>query len=252
MTPDNSIEYLYRRNTVLEALRGRRRALHRLWVQEGARQLDEILSAARERGIPVENVSKGRLSQLAGDGSHQGVVLEVGPYRYSSLDEILALAAERQERPFLLLFDLLHGPQNIGALLRAAEACGVHGVVLQDRRAPDVTPQVVIHSAGAAEHLLIAQVTNLVKAMIRLKERGVWMVGLEIGEQAQRLGQIDLDMALGLVIGHEGAGLRRLVRQNCDFLLELPMRGRVDSLNAATAGAIALYAAWQARGYEGA
>ncbi|MGD8806393.1 MAG: 23S rRNA (guanosine(2251)-2'-O)-methyltransferase RlmB [Chloroflexota bacterium] len=252
MTPNNQVEYLYRRNTVLEALRAHRRELHKLWLQPGVRQVDEILAAARERGLTVDTASKGRLSQLAGDGSHQGVVLEAGPYRYSTLDEILTLAAERQERPFLLLFDLLHGPQNIGALLRAAEACGVHGAVLQDRRAPDVTPQVVIHSAGAAEHLLIAQVTNLVKAINRLKEAGVWIVGLEMGEQAQRLGQIDLDMALGLVIGHEGAGLRRLVRENCDFLLELPMRGRVDSLNAATAGAVALYAAWQARGFEGA
>jgi len=252
MTPGDRTEYLYRRNTVLEALRGRRRELRRLWLQQGARQADEILSAARERGIPVESADKGRLSQLAGDGSHQGVVLEAGPYRYSTLDEILALAERRRERPFLLLLDLLHGPQNIGALLRAAEACGVHGVLLQDRRAPDITPQVVIHSAGAAEHLRIAQVTNLVKAMKQLKEAGIWLVGLELGEQAQRLGQIDLDMALGLVVGHEGAGLRRLVRDNCDFLLQLPMRGHVDSLNAATAGAIALYAAWQARGYEGA
>lgn len=245
-------EYLYRRNTVLEALRGHRREIHRLWLQDGARQTGEIVEVAQAHGIPIEYADKGRLSQLAGDGSHQGVVLEAGPYRYSTLDEILALAAERQERPFLLLLDLLHGPQNIGALLRAAEACGVHGVVLQDRRAPDITPQVVIHSAGAAEHLLIAQVTNLVKAMDRLKKADVWIAGLEMGEQAQQLGQIDLDMPLALVVGHEGDGLRRLVRQHCDFLLRLPMRGHVESLNAATAGAIALYAAWRARGYEGA
>jgi 23S rRNA (guanosine2251-2'-O)-methyltransferase len=251
MTSRDTTEYLYRRNTVLEALRGRRRELHKLWVQQGARQVDRLCSLAERRAIPVEIVKKGRLSQLAGDGGHQGVVLEAGPYRYSALDEILSLAADRQEKPFLLLLDLLHGPHNIGALLRAAEACGVHGVVLQDRRAPDITPQVVIHSAGAAEHLLVAQVTNLVKTMNRLKEADVWLVGLEMGDQAQQLGDIDLDMALALVIGHEGAGLRRLVRQNCDFLLRLPMRGHVDSLNAATAGAIALYAAWQARGFEG-
>ena len=252
MTSDDESDYLYRRNTVLEALRGRRRELHRLWLQQGARSVDEIISAAKARRIPVESIDKGSLSKMVGDGSHQGVVLEAGPYRYSTLDEILTLAGEREERPFLLMLDLLHGPQNIGALLRAAEACGVHGIVLQDRRAPDITPQVVIHSAGAAEHLLIAQVTNLVKAMNQLKEADIWMVGLEMDESAQPLGQIDLDMALALVVGHEGAGLRRLVRQNCDFLLRLPMRGHVDSLNAATAGAIALYAAWQARGYEGA
>jgi 23S rRNA (guanosine2251-2'-O)-methyltransferase len=252
MNSSSDTEFLYRRNTVLEALRGRRRELHRLWLQEGGRQINELVSAAKARHIPVEYVSKGRLSQMARDRSHQGVVLESGPYHYSTLDDILTLATERHERPFLLLLDLLHGPQNIGALLRAAEACGVHGVVLQDRRAPDITPQVVIHSAGAAEHLRIAQVTNLVKVMNWLKKADLWMVGLEMGEQAQQLGQVDLDMALAIIVGHEGDGLRRLVRQNCDILLKLPMRGHVDSLNAATAGAVALYAAWQARGYEGA
>ncbi|MGD2079181.1 MAG: 23S rRNA (guanosine(2251)-2'-O)-methyltransferase RlmB, partial [Chloroflexota bacterium] len=241
----------YRRNTVLEALRGRRRAIHRLWVQKGARQIEEIVAVAQSRSIPIDHVKKAHLSQLAGDASHQGVVLEVGPYAYSTLDEILSVATDRQEKPFLLLLDLLHGPQNIGALLRAAEACGVHGIVLQDRRAPDITPQVVIHSAGAAEHLLIAQVTNLVKAINRLKEADLWIVGLEMDQQAQPLGQLDLDMALALVVGHEGHGLRRLVRESCDFLLKLPMRGHVESLNVATAGAIALYAAWQARGFEG-
>ncbi|HSG16717.1 MAG TPA: 23S rRNA (guanosine(2251)-2'-O)-methyltransferase RlmB [Anaerolineae bacterium] len=252
MTPDNSSDYLYRRNTVLEALRGQRRELRQLWLQDGARQAEKFSAAARARGIPLEVVDKARLSSMVGDGSHQGVVLETGPYPYSSLDEILALAVQRGERPFLLLLDLLHGPHNIGALLRTAEACGVHGVVLQDRRAPDITAQVVIHSAGAAEHLLIAQVTNLVKAMQRLRQADVWLAGLDLSERAQPLGQIDLDMALAIIVGHEGDGLRRLVRQKCDFLLKLPMRGQVASLNAATAGAIVLYAAWQARGYEGA
>ena len=251
MTLDNGIDYLYRRNTVLEALRGKRRELRRLWLQDEARLAEQFRAAAQARGIPIEFADKGRLSSMVGDRSHQGVVLEAGPYPYSSLDEILALAAQREERPFLLLLDLLHGPHNIGALLRAAEACGVHGVILQDRRAPDITAQVVIHSAGAAEHLLIAQVTNLVKAMKRLRQADVWLAGLDLSDEAQQLGQIDLDMALAIVVGHEGAGLRRLVRQNCDFLLKLPMRGHVASLNAATAGAIVLYAAWQARGYEG-
>lgn len=252
MTSAAEYDYLYRRNTVLEALRGSRRQLHRLWLQDGLRHAEQIRAVAEARGVSVEVANKGRLSQMAGDKSHQGVVLETGPYLYSTPDEILALADKRGEKPFLLLLDLLHGPQNIGALLRAAEACGVHGVILQDRRAPDVTPQVVIHSAGAAEHLLIAQVTNLVKAMKRLKEADVWLVGLDMDDQAQLLGQLDLNIPLALVVGHEGSGMRRLVRENCDFLLKLPMRGQVDSLNAATAGAIALYAAWQARDYEGA
>jgi 23S rRNA (guanosine2251-2'-O)-methyltransferase len=245
------LEYLYRRNTVLEALRGSRREIHRLWLQKGGRDFQPFLKAARQRQISVEESHKNRLSQLAGDSSHQGVVLEVGPYQYSDIDQILALAERRQERPFLLLLDLLHGPQNIGALLRAAEACGVHGVVLQDRRAPDITPNVVIFSAGAAEHLLIAQVTNLVQAIEQLKAADIWVAGLDLDENAQPLGQIDLNMALAVVVGHEGDGLRRLVREKCDFLLYLPMRGKVESLNAATAGSVLLYAAWQARGFEG-
>ncbi len=245
-------EFLFRRNTVLEALRGDRRQIYRLWIQEGAHETGPIVASARSRGIPIETAGKQILSQLAGDGSHQGVLLETGPYQYSPVENILALAKERAEKPFLLLFDLLHGPQNIGTILRAAEACGIHGVILQDRRAPDITPSVAIYSAGATEHLLIAQVTNLVQAIRDLKAAGVWIAGLDMAEGSETLGQIDLNIPLGIVLGHEGSGLRRLVRKNCDFLLKLPMRGQVASLNAATAGAIALYAAWQAREFEGA
>jgi 23S rRNA (guanosine2251-2'-O)-methyltransferase len=179
-------------------------------------------------------------------------VLEAGPFPYSDVEEMLELAAERGERPFLLLLDLLHGPQNIGALLRTAELCGVHGVIIQDRRAPDITPSVVTHSVGAVEHLLVAQVTNLVETMRSLKEQDVWLVGMDLGDEAQSLGELDLNMALGIVVGHEGEGLRRLVRETCDFLLRLPMRGQVDSYNAAVAGSILLFSAWQARDFTGA
>jgi 23S rRNA (guanosine2251-2'-O)-methyltransferase len=245
-------EYLYRRNTVLETLQANRRDLGCLWLQKGARQTHDIATRARKLGVRVATADKQELSRMAGSSSHQGTVLEVGPYPYSDMDDMLELADHRGERPFFLLLDLLHGPQNIGALLRAAEACGVHGIFLQDRRAPEITPHVVIYSAGAAEHLLIAQVTNLVQTMHLLKKADIWIVGLDIGQEAIPLGQLDLNMALALVVGHEGSGLRRLVRKNCDLLLELPMKGRVASLNAASAGAIVLYAAWQARGFEGA
>lgn len=248
------MDVLYRRNAVREALYGSRRQLHRLWLQEGlgAHDARPFLEAARERGLPVQHAPKQKLTQLAGDSSHQGVVLEAGPYPYSEVSEMLALAAEREEKPFLLLLDLLHGPQNIGALLRTAELCGVHGVIVQDRRAPDITPTVVTYSAGAVEHLLVAQVTNLVQTMRALKERDIWLVGMDVGEEAATLGAVALDMPLGIVVGHEGEGLRRLVRETCDFLLRLPMRGRVDSFNAAVAGSIVLFEAWQARGFQGA
>jgi 23S rRNA (guanosine2251-2'-O)-methyltransferase len=243
-------EYLFRRNTVLEVLRANRRTLFRLLLQKDARHLNDIVLAARKRDLPIETVPKEKLSNLIKDGSHQGVVIEVGAYQYSSVEEMLASADTRSEMPLLLLLDLLHGPQNIGMLLRAAEACGVHGVILQDRRAPDITPQVVIYSAGAAEHLHIAQVTNLVQTIKTLQNQNVWIAGLARDDEAQLLGQIDLNLPLGIVVGHEGSGLRRLVRENCDFLVELPMRGAVSSLNASTAGAVALYMAWQARGFR--
>ena len=244
-------EYLFRRNTVLEALRSGRRPIHRLWLQKGlpADEGAAIVAEAKRRNVRVETADKNRLTQLAGDSSHQGVVLDVGPYPYVEIADMLELAAERGERPFLLLLDLLHGPQNIGSLLRTAESVGVHGVIIQDRRAPEITPQTVIYSAGAAEHLLIAQVTNLVKTMEELKQQDVWLVGMDLAEGARPLGQVDLNMALGIVVGHEGEGMRRLVRAKCDFLLRLPMRGQVESLNAAVAGSVLLYAAWQARGF---
>lgn len=248
------METLYRRNAVLEALRGSSRQLHRLWVEERLKggEVQPLLDAARERGLSVQRAPRQKLTQLAGDSSHQGVVLEAGPFPYSDVEAMLDLAAERDEKPFLLLLDLLHGPQNIGALLRTAELCGVHGVIIQDRRAPDITPSVVMYSAGAVEHLLVAQVTNLVDTMRSLKEQDVWLVGMDLSDEAHGVGEIDLDMALGIVVGHEGEGMRRLVRETCDFLLRLPMRGDVDSYNAAVAGSILLFAAWQARGFQGA
>lgn len=251
-------EALVRRHPVLEALRARRRALHRLYVVQergrADRELQPILDAAKAAGVPLSPLDKHALDQLAqrhaADPKHQGVLLEAGPYPYAEPDEMLGLAERRGERPLLLLLDLLHGPQNIGALLRTAEACGVHGVIMQDRRAPEITPSVVQFAAGATEHLLIAKVTNLAETMRRLKDAGVWLAGMDLDETAEPLGRVDLDRALGIVVGHEGEGLRRLVRERCDFLVRLPMRGQVESLNAAVAGSILLYVAWQARGFS--
>jgi len=247
-------EVLIRRNTVLEALRGSRRDIYRLWLQEGldSKFAADIVAAARARNVPMQTADKQKLGNVARDSSHQGVALEVGPYVYSDVEEMLALAQRQGEKPLLLLLDLLHGPQNIGSLLRTAEICGVHGAILQDRRAPDITPAVVQYSAGAAEHLLIAQVTNLVHTIKALQQQDIWIVGMDLADEAKSLGEIDLDMPLGIVVGHEGGGLRRLVRESCDFLLKLPMRGHVESLNAAVAGSILLYQAWQARGFPGA
>lgn len=248
-------EALVRRHPVLEALRDGRRELDRLWVVDGKAddELALILAAAREQGVPVELTDKQTIDRLAqryqADSKHQGVLLETGPYVYSEPRTMLEAAATQGEQPLLLLLDLVHGLQNVGSLLRTAEAIGVHGVIIQDRRAPDITPTVVAYSAGATEHLRIARETNLVHTMKWLKDQDVWLAGMDLHETAEPLEQIDLDRSLGIVVGHEGDGLRRLVRETCDFLVQLPMRGRVDSLNAAVAGSVLLYAAWQARGF---
>jgi 23S rRNA (guanosine2251-2'-O)-methyltransferase len=175
------------------------------------------------------------------------VVLEVGPYRYVGLEDLFDTAGDGGQPPLFLLLDLLKDPHNVGSLLRTAEAVGVHGVVIQERRAVDVTPTVVHTSVGAVEHLQVAQVTNLVRAIEWLKEQRVWIVGLEAVEGAESYFEADLTLPLGIVVGSEGRGMRRLVRESCDFLVRLPMRGQVTSLNASVAGSILLYEALRQR-----
>jgi 23S rRNA (guanosine2251-2'-O)-methyltransferase len=242
-------ETLYGRHGVREALRAGRREAYQLLLADTVRQADaiaEVLAIAADRRIPVQRVDRRRLDALGGF-NHQGVVLESSEYPYVDVERILAEAGRQKIAPFLLLLDLLQDPQNLGSLLRAAEAVGVHGIVIQRRRAAGVTPAVVSASAGAVEHLLVAQVTNLVDTMGLLKERDVWVAGLERSRAALRYDRADLTGGLALVVGSEGQGLRRLVRERCDFLVELPMRGQVASLNAAVAGSIVLYEAYRQR-----
>lgn len=248
------VDFIYGHWPVMETLKAGRRRLEQLLVNESAEErglLAEIIAAARERGVNVNRVPRRIIDDLAGGANHQNVVLRAGPYPYSDLDSAFALAAQRGEKPFFLLLDLLKDPQNVGVLLRVADSVGVHGVVFQERRSVSVTPAVVSASSGAVEHLLCLQVTNLVSAMKDLKARDVWLVGLDIGPDIPPIDRTNLDMPIGLVLGSEGEGMRRLVRDTCDLLLQLPMRGHVASLNVATAGSIALYAAWQARGWQG-
>jgi 23S rRNA (guanosine2251-2'-O)-methyltransferase len=242
-------EILYGRNAVCESLRAGQRKPYKLVLAEGVRQTDtvgQIVFLAERAEVPVTRTERRNLDRI-GDINHQGVALETSEYPYRSLDQVLARAQARDESPHLLLLDLLKDPQNVGSLLRTAEAVGVHGVVIQQRRAVGITPAVVQASAGAVEHLWVAQVTNLVDAIRRLKAHNVWVAGLEAARGAQQYDQVDLRGPLALVVGSEGEGLRRLVRDRCDFLLSLPMCGQVTSLNAAVAGSIVLYEAWRQR-----
>lgn len=235
-------ETIYGRNAVYEVLRANRRRVYKLLVAEGVQargHLTDVLNIAQQRAIPVQRVKRDQLDRIT--DSHQGVLAEVDPYPYVEVDDMLELAARRGEPPLILILDVIQNPQNLGVLLRTAEAVGAHGVVIPARRGVEVTQAVVNASSGASEHLLIAQVTNLVVTITDLKARDVWVTGLDNLPEARPLDQADLSGAVALVVGNEGEGMRRLVRETCDFLVKLPMRGQIDSLNAAVAGSIVLY-----------
>ncbi|MBW8009612.1 MAG: 23S rRNA (guanosine(2251)-2'-O)-methyltransferase RlmB [Chloroflexi bacterium] len=243
-------EWLYGRNPVYETLRAGRRKYYQLNVAQGVEEkgrIKEIFRFCKERQVAVTQLPRVKLDKIS--QNHQGVVLQVGGFEYTSLEEIFELAQTRRQLPFILLLDTLQDPQNFGTLLRTAEAVGVHGVILPLRHTTTVTPAVVAASSGASEHLLITQ-SNLAQVISILKENEVWVVGLDAGKQSQLPENIALGGAIGLVVGSEGQGMRRLVRDSCDLLLRLPMRGHIKSLNASVAGSIVLYMAWQARGWE--
>lgn len=243
-------EILYGRQGVRETLRAGRRHLFKLLLARDVEPggiVQQILALAERAHVPVQTVDRQQLEKLGGEVHHQGLAAEVSGYPYVEVADLLEAARQADEPPFLLLLDHIQDPQNLGSLLRSAEAVGVHGVILPSRRAVGVTPAAVRASAGAAEHVRVAQVSNLVQVMERLKAGGVWVVGLEVHPTAQLYTQADLRGPLGLVVGSEGTGLTRLVRERCDRLIRLPMYGRVGSLNAGVAGAVALYEARRQR-----
>ncbi|MBI4319245.1 MAG: 23S rRNA (guanosine(2251)-2'-O)-methyltransferase RlmB [Chloroflexi bacterium] len=241
-------EVIWGRHPVYEALRAGR-SVKRVLLAEGierARVIGEIVEAAKAQGIPVQSLDRGALDSISGTDKHQGVLAEVVEFRYATLEDILARAQDRSEPPLILVLDGVQDPQNLGSLLRTAEAVGAHGVVIPKHRAAGISAAVVKTSAGAVQYLLVAQETNLARAIEAMKKRGVWVVGLDMGGK-DAFDEVDLNMPLALVVGAEGKGVSRLVKEKCDFLVRIPMRGHVASLNAAVAGSIVLYRAWRGR-----
>ncbi len=233
------------RNPVLEALNGPR-SLNRVLIARGSHgRVREIAELARSRGVPVQFVERQVLDKICGGAKHQGVVAYLSPKRYASLEEVLRIASERQEPPLLLMLAGWEDPQNFGSILRSAEAAGAHGVIIPERRAVPLTGAVAKASAGALEYIPVSRVKNLSQALRELKDAGLWVVGADPDGDV-RYFEADLTLPLVLVVGGEGKGLGHLAK-NCDFLVRLPMRGRVGSLNAAVAGAIILYEALRQR-----
>jgi 23S rRNA (guanosine2251-2'-O)-methyltransferase len=242
-------EWIYGLNPVYEVLRAGRRHIFRLLISQGTQDKDRLVAIrkfCKNNNVPVEHHPRAKLDGI--QSHHQSVLLEVSGFPYRPLNDMFDLADQRSQPPFILILDTLQDPQNLGTLLRTAEAVGVHGVLLPFRRTATVTPAVVNASSGACEHLLVTQI-NLAQGISTIKERGIWVIGLDSGSDSQPLEDTDLGGPLALVVGSEGEGMRKLVRKSCDLIVRLPMRGRVESLNAAVAGSIALYMAWGARGY---
>ena len=232
--PDTG-DLLVGRNAVSEALKGQR-PLNKLLVQEGAHggSLGELLALAKSKNVPVELVKAERLDKLSPGMRHQGVVALAAPIAFKTLDDVFAKAAAKGEPPFLLLLDELQDPQNVGALIRTADAAGVHGVLMPRRRSCPLNAVVAKISAGAVEYVPVVQIGNIAQTMDELKTRGCWLVGADMDG-------VDFYAAIVLVIGAEGKGLGRLVKQKCDDIVSLPMHGGVNSLNASNAGAILMY-----------
>ena len=234
------------RNAVMEALRSQR-SINKILLQDGAKggSISEIIAVAKERSLAIEFVKAEKLDKMVPGMRHQGIVAMVAPIAFQSLEDVFAKAAAKNEPPFILLLDELQDPQNVGAIIRTADAAGVHGVLLPKRRSCPLNAVVAKISAGAVEYVPVVQIGNIAQTIEELQERGCWVVGADMDGATYY--QSNLKGALVLVIGAEGKGLGRLVKQKCDAIVSIPMVGGVSSLNASNAAAILMYEAVRQR-----
>lgn len=227
------------RNPVMEALKSGRE-IDKLLVSGGAEgSMVKILALAKDKGLPIMKVEKTVLDRLAAGGAHQGVAAYASAYDYKEIDDILAKAEKSGEEPFVIILDNLEDPHNLGAIMRTAECAGAHGVIIPKRNACGLTETVAKTSAGAIEYVPCVRVTNIVRTMEELKEQGFWIAACDMG--GQEYYKADLKGKLAVVIGSEGAGISKLVKENCDFTVSMPMVGKITSLNASNAAAVLMY-----------
>jgi 23S rRNA (guanosine2251-2'-O)-methyltransferase len=229
------------RNAVIEALKSDR-TIEQILIAKGDVEgsVNLIIGLAKEKKIVIKEVDRKKLDGMSVSKAHQGVIAIVTPYKYFQVDDILNYADEKNEKPFLIILDEIEDPHNFGAIIRSAEVCGAHGIIIPKRRNVGVTPVVYKSSAGAVEHMKIAKVTNLNTVIDELKEKGIWIYGADIAGESYCF-EIDFKGALALVIGSEGRGISKLTKNKCDVLAKIPMVGNINSLNASVAGGIMMY-----------
>jgi len=233
--------YIEGRNPVIEAIRSDR-PIEKILIAKGSKQgsIRKIKGMAKDKGIVIQHVNKSKLDSISRTNSHQGVVALVAEYKYRTVDDILDVAKKRNEKPFVIILDEIKDPHNLGAIMRTAECAGAHGIIIPKRRSVGLTPTVAKSSAGAIEYMPVARVSNIVYTIEELKEKGLWIYGADMDGEKNYY-QEDLTGAVGLVIGSEGKGISRLVKEKCDFLVKIPMKGKVSSLNASVAASIMIY-----------
>ncbi len=231
------------KNTILEALKADH-PINRLYLEKDSKDaiIGRIFATARSKGIVVSFLEKSRLDQMSMTRNHQGVIADVAPHAYVEVQDILQKAKEKNQPPFILILDGITDPNNLGSIIRTAECAGIHGIILPKRRSASLSPVVSKVAAGAAEHIPIARVTNLTRTIEELKEAGLWILGTDAGGDTL-YNRFDYQGPLAIVIGSEGEGISRLVRESCDVLLRIPMYGEINSLNAATACGLIVFEA---------
>ena len=234
-------DLIFGRNSVTEALRAGR-SVNKIFLLDDRNNsaLKKIFASAKEKKIIVEYLNRAKLDKICGGKNHQGVIAKVAAVQYSTLEEILNFAEEKNQPPFLILLDELEDPRNFGAILRTADAVGVHGVIIPKRRSVSLNSTVAKTSAGAAEYVKVAQVTNVAETLKKLRELDLKIVGADMDGE-KNFQDADLTGGIVLIIGSEGKGMRRLTKENCDSLVKIPMVGKINSLNASVAGAILMY-----------
>lgn len=239
-TPELPEDMLAGRNAVMEALKGSSR-INRLMVADGSSEgsIRELIAVAKEKGVPVQFLEHSKLDSMAKGIRHQGVLAQVSPVEYVELEDILSKAREKQEDPFIILLDELEDPHNLGAILRSADAAGAHGVLIPKRRSCPLSATVAKTSAGAVEHVPVARIGNIVQTIKALKEEGLWVAGADM--DGKNYYEADLTGPLLLVVGSEGQGIGRLVKEQCDFIVRIPMLGAINSLNASVAGSVLMF-----------
>ena len=235
----DGLEVVAGRNPVMEVLNGER-DVERIFIAEGSEgSISKIVAIAREQGVIVDFVPKEKIDAMAPDAKHQGVVAKVSEYKYSSMEDVMEKARVSGEDPFIIILDEITDPHNLGAVIRTAECAGAHGVIIPKRRACSLTQTVALSSAGAIEKMPVVQVTNLARTIEDLKKQGIWVGAADM--DGQNYMAANLDGPIAIVIGNEGKGVGRLVKEKCDFVLSIPMKGTINSLNASNAAAILMY-----------